>query len=106
MAVKATAAFSTQLHDLTLAELLALAKQVRDVQAQPGWARLLGLIDAHADRLQAQLLNSSLPSYEHMAALTGELRGTQALRAAAETVLAVAQEREAEEQQLAEAAHV
>lgn len=105
MAVRATAAFSTQLGDLPLVELLTAAKQVRDVQQTPGWRLLLGLIEAHAERLQAQMLNASLPSYEQMAALAGELRGLQAMRGAAETVLDVAQEREAEAQQLAEASH-
>lgn len=75
------------------------------MQGMPGWQFLLGLVEVHAERLQAQLLNPSLPSHEQMAALAGELRGLKALGMVAATVLDVTQEREAEEQQRAEASH-
>lgn len=101
-----TAAYSTPLGDLTTVELLDAAKQIRELQQSPGWALLTRLLGEHAGRLEKQLLSVSLPSHEKMAALAGELRGLKAMGAAAETVLAEAQAREAKEQQRVEDTHV
>lgn len=85
--------------------LLEASRSVRDMQGTPGWQFLHGLIEVEIERVQTQMLNSSLPSYEKLAQLQGELRGLKVLADSAQTVLDCAQEREAEEQQLAEASH-
>lgn len=100
------AAFSSQLHDLELVELLDAAKQVRAMCQSPGWELVQSLVKTHADRLELRMLSASLPDYPQMAALAGELRGLRALGEAAETVLVEAQAREAEEQQRVGADHV
>ncbi len=98
-----SAAYTNQLADLELVPLLDAAKRVRDLEGHPGWTLVRGLVDVQRDRVQAQLLNSSLPSYEKLAQLQGELRGLASMREAAESVLAYAEERAAEEREAIEA---
>ena len=105
MAVKANPAYTTPLNAMPFRELLDVAKQVSDVEQTPGWRLLMGLIESHAERLQAQLLASSLPSYEKLAQLQGELRGLRALQEATASVEAAAQERLEAENARAEAHH-
>lgn len=97
------AAYTNQLHDLSTVELLDAANRVRELEGHPGWTLVRGLVDVQMDRIEAQMLKSSLPSYEKLAQLQGELRGLRALRDAAETVLAYAEERAAEERQAMQA---
>jgi hypothetical protein len=97
------AAYTNQLRDLSTVELLDAANRVRELEGLPGWTLIRGLLDVQVERLQARMLSASLPSYEQMAALAGELRGLQAMRDAAETVLAYAEERAAQERQALEA---
>lgn len=97
------AAYANQLRDLKTVDLLDAANRVRELEGHPGWTLIRGLVDVQRDRAQAQLLNSSLPSYEKLAQLQGELRGMAAMREAVETVLACAEERAAEEREAIEA---
>jgi hypothetical protein len=100
------AAFSTQLDDYTTSQLLEAARYVRDLEASPGWRLLTGLVEVEVERVLTQMIAGSLPSHEKLAELRGEMRGLKALTTVADTVLASAQEREREEQALAEASHV
>ena len=100
--MQALAAYTNQLSDLELVDLIDAANRVREIQGHPGWTLVKGLIEVQHERLQAQMLNASLPSYEQMAALAGELRGLRAMQQAAESVLAYAEERAAEARQALE----
>ena len=96
----------TQLGDLSTGQLLEAARHVRDLQGRPGWTLVRGLIEVEIERVQTQLLNASLPSYEKLAQLQGELRGLKLALGVADQVTAEAQAREAVEQALVEGQHV
>ena len=96
----------TQLGDLSTGQLLEAARHVRDLQGRPGWTLVHGLIEAEIVRVETQLLNASLPSYEKLAQLQGELRGLKLALDVADQVTAEAQAREAVEQALVEGQHV
>lgn len=95
-------AIQTQLSDMRTGQLLDAARHVRDLHGLPGWQLIQGLIEVEIERVQTQLLNASLPSYEKLAQLQGELRGLKLAHDAADHVLTEAQAREREEQHLAE----
>lgn len=97
--MKALPAYTTQLHELELVDLIDAANRVREIQGHPGWTLVKGLLEVHEERLKTQMLNASLPSYEQMARIAGEMSGLKAMREAAETVLAYAEERQAEARQ-------
>lgn len=99
-------AIQTHLSDMTTGQLLDAARHVRDMQGTPGWRLLHGLLQVEIERVQTQLLNASLPSYEKLAQLQGELRGLKLASEAAEHVLSEAQAREEQEQALAEGSNV
>jgi hypothetical protein len=67
------------LRTMPLAAALDVAGQLQTLKDSPGWAVLQGLLAEKTERLTAQLLNPSLPSYEKLAALTAEIRGLTAV---------------------------
>lgn len=92
------ATFTTTLHDMPLVELLDRATAVRAMTDTPGWHVIRAMVDERQASLRKQIESPSLPSYEKLAALTGEVRGLAAMVEAAEQVLTVAEERERETQ--------
>lgn len=100
--MKALPAYTNQLHDLELVDLIDAANRVREIQGHPGWTLIKGLLEVQEERLKNQMLNAALPSYEQMSRLAGEMAGLRAMREAAESVLAYAEERQAEARQALE----
>lgn len=98
------AAFSGSLSEMGLPELLLAAEHVERLAAHPGWVLVLDLIDGHARREMDRLLSMTTKP-EEVTRLRGVLAGLRSAREAAETVLAVAADREREaKQRLEEAA--
>lgn len=94
---------STRLREMPYPDLVSAAEHVAAMQDTPGWALLCGLIAGERDRLVAQMTNPSLPTYEKLANITGELRGLDAALDVADKVLKVAAERGTELDALATA---
>lgn len=95
----------TILQAMPFAELNSAAEQVAALQASPAWAFLQQLVAKEKERLVERMTNPSLPSYEALAKLTGEIKGLTAAFDAADKVLEVAEERRSElDRQAAEAA--
>lgn len=87
-------AFTHTLRPMPVPVLCTAADTVRELLAHPGWALISTCVEAHADKLQDQLLTPSSRKLEDYAALTAELRGLKSMARAAETVIAFAADRE------------
>lgn len=81
--------------DMPLGDLLMAAELVKEATQHPGWQHVQDAIQAHHDRMYARLVNEST-KVEEVPRLRGLLSGLASMREAAETILAVAEEREAE----------
>jgi hypothetical protein len=101
------AAFSSSLSEseMTLPELLLAAEHVRELAEHPGWVLVLDLLDGHARREMDRLLSMTTKP-EEVTRLRGVLAGLRSPREAAETVLAVAADREREAKKRLEEAAV
>lgn len=97
MAGKVNPAYARPLQEMTPLEAISRAELVEQVTQHPGWKLIVACIEARREALLAQLLNNAdILSLEKYAALTAEVRGLTAPVAAAQTILAYAQERQAE----------
>lgn len=89
------AAYRHLARQLELPDLLVKADDVRETIATPGWEFLVASVAEHESRMTAQLLNASTPA-EEVTRLRGLLAGLRCLSEAAESILALAEQREAE----------
>lgn len=81
--------------DLDLPELLDEAENVRDATRTPGWQAVAHAIGAHRDLMLQRLTNPSTKP-EDVRYLQGLVAGLASMAEAADTILAYAEEREAE----------
>ena len=86
-------AYTHTIQDLDLPELLVQADIVRELTDHPGWEIVKDAIDAHSQRMLARLLNEACKP-EDVPRLRG--LGLSSMQDAADTIQAVAKEREAE----------
>lgn len=89
----AAAAYISQVEKLELPVLLTLAEDVEDTTHTPGWNLVQASIDAHRERLTAQLVNSTTKA-EKIDYLRGQIEALGAMREAAAAIQALAKDRE------------
>lgn len=89
------ATFTHVTREMDLPDLLMLADDVRELDSHRGWQAVLAGIDAHREKLLAQLLNPTAKP-ESVDRLRGEILGLASAREAAEQIVRLAVERERE----------
>lgn len=90
-----SAAYTHLVRDMDLPDLLMQADFVRELDDHLGWKLVMASLDAHGEKLLAQLLNPTAKP-EDVDRLRGEIRGLSAAREAAESIVSLAVDREAE----------
>lgn len=102
----ATAAYKDLALALKPSDLFLQAELVREATETPGWKFVLASIDHHRERLTTRLVHQSTKP-EAVDYLRGQIEALQSMREAAEAIMRLAEEREAEaRQQAQEHAHV
>jgi hypothetical protein len=91
----ASAAYTHVISEMELPAQLMGADDVRALEGLPGWRLVLASIDAHKERLLAQLLNPTAKP-DAVDRLRGEIRGLDSAREAADTIVQFAADRERE----------
>ena len=81
--------------DDMLPELLVAADALREVMATDSWRLVLESIDHHRNRLIDRLTNSTVKA-EQIDYLRGTIEGLKSMREAADAILSLAEQREAE----------
>lgn len=89
---------------LTLPDLLWKRGQIRLTMETPGWEFLVASIAEHESRMTAQLLNETTKA-EDIPRLRGLVAGLRSMQEAADAILTLADEREAEALKAQETAH-
>lgn len=91
----AAAAYRHLVRQLELPDLLTQADLVRETVATPGWQIVLAAVAEHESRMLAQLLNETTRP-EEIPRLRGLVAGLKSMHEAADSILSLAEEREAE----------
>lgn len=91
----AAAAYRHLARQLELPDLLTQADLVRATMATPGWEIVVASIAEHESRMLAQLLNASTRA-EEIPRLRGLVDGLRSMQEAADSILSLADEREAD----------
>lgn len=91
----AAAAYRHLARQLEDPDLFTSADLLRETMATPGWKLLVDSIAEHESRMLAQLLNETTKP-EEIPRLRGLVQGLRSVHEAADSILALADEREAD----------
>lgn len=94
----AAPAYTRTARELKLPDLCRNADLIRETMATPGWTLVLEAIAAHESKMDEQLLNETTKPDDFLR-LRGLIKGLRSMREAAESILELATEREAEANQ-------